>query len=135
MAGNSRARGTASTTPVLSAEESARLRDLLLGEIVTLQSEEESATKWARQALAAKNRLTAQDAKLLEEAFEKKLSEFLPSVSTQLATQDADETAATAQHKIRGTMGPIRPTPRASTRACSRWARPAGTATGNTCSS
>jgi ERF superfamily len=103
--GNGRARGTgaASTTPVLSAEESAGLRDRLLGEIATLQSEEESATKWARQALAAKNRLTAQDAKLLEAAFEKKLSETLPSVNPQLATEDAHETAATARYEIRGT--------------------------------
>jgi hypothetical protein len=80
--GNGQARGSARAvaTPVLSAEDSAALRDRLLTEIAALQSED-STTKWARHALAAKNRLTAEDAKLLEDAFERKLSEFLSVVS------------------------------------------------------
>jgi hypothetical protein len=104
--GTAREAGAASTTLVLSAEESAGLCERLLGEIATLQAEqaeEESATKWARQALAAKNRLTAQDAKLLEAAFEKKLSEILPSVNPQPETEDAHQIALTAQYEIRGT--------------------------------
>jgi ERF superfamily protein len=78
--GNSRLRGTGRTvmTPVLSFDESAVLRDRLLGEIADLQSGEK-ATNWAQGALAAKNRLSAEDAKILEEAFEKRLSELLPS--------------------------------------------------------
>ena len=64
--------------PVLSFDESAVLRDRLLGEIAGLQSQE-SATNWAQGALGAKNRLGAEDAKILEEAFEKRLSELLPS--------------------------------------------------------
>src|SRR5262249_15089464 len=59
------------------------LRDRLLGEIAGLQSQE-SATNWAQGALAAKNRLSAEDAKLLEEAFEKKLSELLLSEGTEV---------------------------------------------------
>src|SRR5262245_15886001 len=77
--GNGRTRAAASvaSTPVLSSDDSADLRDRLLGEIAGLQSQE-SATNWAQGALAAKNRLSAEDAKLLEEAFETRLCELLP---------------------------------------------------------
>jgi len=57
---------------VLPADDSAALRDRLLSEIGDLASPE-SATSWARAALAAKNSLTAADAKLLEDAFEQKI--------------------------------------------------------------
>src|ERR1700730_18575782 len=50
--------------PALSSAESLALRDRLLGEIADLQSED-SATKWAREALPAKNRLTVSEWKLL----------------------------------------------------------------------
>ena len=55
-----RARGAAKpvSPPVLSPDQSAALRDRLLGEIATLPSED-SATDWAQRALAAKNQLTA----------------------------------------------------------------------------
>jgi ERF superfamily len=66
---------TASPT-VLLAEESAALRDRLLDELAELASQD-SATTWAGDALAAKNTLTAGDAKLVEDAFEQKLSELL----------------------------------------------------------
>ena len=49
-----------------------------MGEIGDLQSQE-VATSWASGALAAKNRLTAGDAKLLEDAFEQRLSALSPS--------------------------------------------------------
>jgi ERF superfamily len=89
--GNGRLRGAEKTlsTPVLSSDESAVLRDRLLGEIAGLQSQE-SATNWAGKALAAKNRLTAEDAKLLEEAFEKR-SELLPSESAEVVKVDPSE--------------------------------------------
>src|SRR5215468_9332315 len=69
--GNGRTRAAARTAsaPVLSSDESAALRDRLLGEIAGLQSVE-TATNWAQRALATKNRLGAEDAKVLEEAFE-----------------------------------------------------------------
>src|SRR5262249_47535046 len=75
--GRTRAAGRAASAPALSSDESGALRDHLRGEIAGLQSQE-SATNWAQGALAAKNRLSTEDAKLLEEAFEKKLSELLP---------------------------------------------------------
>src|SRR5438132_10574310 len=87
--GNARLHGAARTlsTPVLSSDESAALRDRLVGEIAGLQSQE-TATNWAQGALATKNRLRAEDAELLEEAFEKRLSEFLPSESADVVNVD-----------------------------------------------
>jgi hypothetical protein len=61
--------------PILSADESAAERDRLRGEIASLPSQDIAAS-WAREALAAKNRLTVADAKLLEDAFEQKIAEF-----------------------------------------------------------
>jgi ERF superfamily len=66
---------TASPTVLLS-NESAALRDRLLSEIAGLASQD-SATTWAGEALPAKNTLTADDAKLVENAFEQKLSQLL----------------------------------------------------------
>jgi hypothetical protein len=99
--GNDRGRGAAvkaANAAILSADESATLRDRLLGEIADLQSQE-SATSWARGVLVAKNRLTAQDAKLLENAFEKRLSEFLPSGSAEL-TLDLSKCSSAGGHEI-----------------------------------
>jgi hypothetical protein len=60
------ARGPA--TPILSAAESAALRDQLLGEIALLSAKTD-ATDWARRRLPAKNGLVTDDAKAIEEAF------------------------------------------------------------------
>jgi len=99
--GNGRLRGAEKTlrTPVLSSDESAALRDRLLGEIGSLQSQE-GATNWAQGALAAKNRLTAEDAKVLEEAFEKRLSELLPSESVEVVNVDPPESFSAGGHEI-----------------------------------
>src|SRR3984893_15965864 len=74
--GRMRAVAKAASTMVLPVDESAPLRDRLLGEIAGLQSQD-AATSWAREALAPKNKLTAADAKLLEDAFEQKVAGFL----------------------------------------------------------
>src|SRR3984893_15793030 len=75
--GNGKIRGGAkSTSPtVLLTDESAAVRDRLLSDIAGLASQDGAAT-WAGEALPAKNTLTAADAKLLEDAFERKLSEL-----------------------------------------------------------
>src|SRR5262245_29011671 len=70
--GNGRLRNTESI-PVLDPGESAALRDQLLTEVANLASAD-SAVMWATRALATKNKLIAGDAKLLEDAFEQKLS-------------------------------------------------------------
>jgi hypothetical protein len=76
--GNGRIRGTekALSMVLLSAEESAALRDRLLIEVAGLDSQD-CAASWARQSLPLKNTLTETDAKVLERTFERKLSEWL----------------------------------------------------------
>jgi ERF superfamily len=86
--GRTRAAARAAGTSVFSSDESAALWDRLLGEIAGLRSVE-SATNWAQGALAVKNQLTASDAKLLEEAFEKRLSELLPSESAAVVPSES----------------------------------------------
>ena len=75
--GNRKIRGAAKTASpaVLLTDESAALRDRLLSEISGLASQDSAAT-WAGEALPAKNTLTAADAKLVEDAFEQKLSQL-----------------------------------------------------------
>src|SRR5262249_54561631 len=90
--GNGQTRAAAGTagTSMLSRDDAAALRDRLLGGVPGLQSVE-SATNWAQGALAAKNQLTASDARLLEGAFENKLSELLPSESTEVVNVNFSE--------------------------------------------
>jgi hypothetical protein len=59
----------------LDAEGSAALREKLLMEVVNIASTDLAAA-WAGKALTAKNSLTATDAKLVEDAFERRLSEL-----------------------------------------------------------
>jgi len=59
--------------PVLTPDESAILRERLLGQLVAINSTDEAAL-WARQNLSAKNTLTAGDARIVEEEFQARLS-------------------------------------------------------------
>ena len=59
----------------LDPEPSATLREKLLMEVANIASAD-LASAWAREALTAKNSLTATDAKLVEHAFERRLSEL-----------------------------------------------------------
>ena len=86
--GHARQAGKAPPPPVLPPAQSAVVRDRLLIAVADLQSGE-SAAAWARDALAAKNTLTASDAKIVEAAFEHKLTEFSGS-----ATSDEQSDAA-----------------------------------------
>jgi hypothetical protein len=63
------------------------LRDKLLTEIDTIPSAELAAS-WAREALSAKNKLAALDAKLVEDAFEQRLAE-IASAGTNPSKDDA----------------------------------------------
>src|SRR5438876_11033023 len=60
---------------IVDAEQSAALRDRLLAEIGYIASAELAAS-WAREALAAKNKLAAPDARLIAASFEGRLSEL-----------------------------------------------------------
>jgi hypothetical protein len=63
---------------VLEPEQSAALREKLLATLGNLTSADSAAT-WAQEALVAKNRLVAVDAKLVEDAFHRRLLELAPS--------------------------------------------------------
>src|SRR5262249_30945869 len=67
-------------------EESAALREQLLTQVGEITSADLAAA-WARQALTAKNSLAAADAKLVEDAFERRLSE-LPSSDAAAPSND-----------------------------------------------
>jgi ERF superfamily protein len=71
----------------LDPEQSAALREKLLIEVGNITSADLAAA-WAREALTAKNSLTATDAKLVEDAFERRLPE-LPS--SEAATPSNDD--------------------------------------------
>jgi hypothetical protein len=78
--GNGHARSATRAEPrvVLDADQSVTLRDGLLAEIGNISSTELAAS-WARAALGAKNSLTADDAKVVEDAFEQRLLLLGPS--------------------------------------------------------
>jgi hypothetical protein len=88
--GPSNARGRASTKSatrvILDPTQSAQLRDKLLIEVGNIASAD-LAGAWAREALVAKNSLTAADAKLVEDTFERRLSE-LPSSDAAAASSN-----------------------------------------------
>src|SRR5262249_14947720 len=89
MPGNGHGRGgRKGEVPVtLDPEQSAALREKLLTGLGNITSAD-SAASWARESLSAKNSLTATDAKLVEDAFERSLSE-LPS--SEAATPSNDD--------------------------------------------
>src|SRR5712672_1153232 len=62
----------ASARPVLAPEQSAILRERLLDQLVGIGSADQAAV-WAQRSLPAKNTLTAEDAKTVEERFQAKL--------------------------------------------------------------
>ena len=68
----------------LEPEQSAKLRDTLLTALGNITSVD-SAALWAQEALAAKNRLVTTDAKLVDDAFEHRLSELAPSATAEAA--------------------------------------------------
>ena len=72
----------------LEPEQSAALREKLLTELGTITSADLAAI-WAQEALTAKNSLAATDAKLVEDAFEHRLSELAPSQSAEAADDAA----------------------------------------------
>ena len=89
-------------------EQSAALRDRLLGEIADCHRRT-SATDWARAALAAKNRLTADDAKLVEDAFEQRLSALVAARDDDAASDDGGASDSGSRPAMQ------EPSPRAAT--------------------
>jgi hypothetical protein len=90
--GNGRIRSAATgAATLLDPKQSAELRERLLIEIGNIASLDLAAS-WARAALTAKNSLTATDAKLVEDAFELRLSELS---SSQIAKSSNDGSSIT----------------------------------------
>ena len=87
--GNEHARhGRKGGVPItLGPEQSAASREKLLIEVGNIISADLAAA-WAREALTVKNSLMAADAKLVEDAFERRLSEFPSSETTTLSNDD-----------------------------------------------
>jgi len=95
--GNGRARGGKGAIPVtLDPEQSAALREKLLTELGAITSAD-LAAGWAGQALTAKNSLTAADAKLVEDAFEQRLSELPSCDAAASSNEDSSPHIAGAQ--------------------------------------
>jgi hypothetical protein len=94
--GNGRIRRGIKSAPraaVLEASQSAEFRDKLIADIATITSAEGAAT-WAKQALAAKNSLTASDAGLVESAFEGRLSNISSSDPASRGKEDEPDAGA-----------------------------------------
>ena len=133
--------------PVLAPENLARLRDALLADIAALSPQ--AAAPWAGQMLASKNRLTAEDARAVEQAFEARFAALdgdlvegqplVPSVPQPIAsvhvdpqTSGAAKDPAAAHSRISGPMGPRRSPLQCRGRA--RSAKPSGNGTKSICS-
>jgi hypothetical protein len=93
--GNGHGRGGRKSESItLDPEQSAALREELLAQVGNITSAD-LAVAWAREALTVKNSLTTADAKLVEDAFERKLSE-LPSSDAAAPSNDLSSVPQTA---------------------------------------
>jgi hypothetical protein len=82
----------------LTAIESASLRDQLLTQVSEITSAE-LAANWAKNALPTKNRLSAEDAKIIEAVFEQRLTDLGSPASVavlEVTNNDASTRGATA---------------------------------------
>jgi ERF superfamily len=95
--GNGHARDVDKRRPpvMFDADQSAALRVKLLAEIGNLASAD-LAAGWAREALIAKNSLTATDATLVEDAFEQRLSELASSESAGSSSDSPEHPSSVA---------------------------------------
>jgi len=114
---------------ILDPDQSAALKAKLLIQIANIGSSD-LAAGWARNALVDKNSLTASDAKLVEDAFERRLSELLPLELASIAPSSASQTIG-GQETVT-TERTDAATRTASTRASSRLTHHGVTATGST---
>ena len=85
----------------LNPDQSAALRERLLTELRNITSADLAAA-WARDALTAKNSLSGADAKLVEDAFELRLSE-LPSPEAATPSGDGPSAAQIARPQVTAT--------------------------------
>jgi ERF superfamily len=89
----------------LDPQQSAALREKLLTELGTITSADLAAA-WAREALSAKNSLKATDAKLVEDAFEGRLSE-LPSSEAAAPSNGESSVSQISEPQVNATSDGI----------------------------
>src|SRR5215467_14032533 len=89
----------------LDPEQSAALREKLLTELGNIASAD-LAVAWAREALTAKNSLTTTDAKFVEDAFERRLSE-LPSSDEAALSNGESSVAQISERQVNATSDDI----------------------------
>src|SRR3981081_2035966 len=85
--------------PTLHPDQSASLREKLVTELVKITSVD-LASAWARGALSAKNSLVEADAKLVEDAFERHLSELSSSETAAPSNDDSSGTQTQPQKTV-----------------------------------
>lgn len=88
-------RASIAPTQVFDSEQSAKLRDALIIELQCLASSDDAAV-WVRRNLAAKNRLTADDANAVESAFAERLSGLDDAPTSQSECGSASEMTSSA---------------------------------------
>jgi hypothetical protein len=96
--GHSRGRKKGDIPLTLDPEQSAALREKLLTELANITSAN-LLVAWAHEALTAKNRLAEADAKLVEDAFERRLSE-LPSSEADTPSNDDPSVSQIARPQV-----------------------------------
>jgi hypothetical protein len=90
---------------ILNPEQSAALREKLLSELRSITSVDLAAA-WAREALSAKNSLTTTDAKFVEDAFERRLSE-LPSSDAAAPSNGESSVPQISERQVNATSDDI----------------------------
>jgi hypothetical protein len=93
-----RAKPVTARPALLPPDQSAAVRDRLLGEVAGLMSAD-AAASWARDGITAKNSLVAADARGVEEAFERRLSEFGREADPVVEAQEAPRDGLSARPK------------------------------------
>jgi hypothetical protein len=89
---------------------SARLRDVMLGELNDIGSEE-AATKWAHRRLKEKNKLNTSDAQHIEEAFRTKLLSFAIHQGERVPPSKDGGQASDTVHRNKRKAKSTRPSP------------------------
>jgi hypothetical protein len=108
--GNGHGRGGRKSESIaLDPGQSAALREKLLAQVGDITSVD-LAEAWAREALTAKNSLVSADAKLVETAFERRLSD-LPSSDAAAASNDESSVPQIARSQVTASTESTDPDP------------------------
>ena len=94
--------GTLHRSPVLDYEASKQLRDELLAEIGTIKDGEDLAL-WAYRRLSAKNRLTVEDARIVEAAYQAILDASAPPPAADVPSPAEASKATQSSATVNGT--------------------------------